>query len=206
MSKKGGSQNTTTEVKMHPEIEKAALANLGLANEVAALGAIPYRGATVAGFSPQQISGMNGYNQAANAFGMGGVPTQGMSGNSLYSALTGMPPPTQQVGGFSGYSGMGMADDAFARLPPAQRALIQSFTMDPVTGAQPVNPAVPRINDVVVNPQSGRTPQERMAIQRHNASKAAEQRAADIAAAALVPYDRAARRSKLKWQNRKGRD
>ena len=186
MGKKGGSQKTTTEVKMHPEIEKAALANINLANEVAAMGAMPYRGPTVAGFAPGQINAMASFDQAAGAFGMPNQGTQGMQGNQLYTALTGMPPPQQYAGGFSGYSGMGLADQAYAALPPAQRAMLESFVINPVTGAQPSNPAVPRVNPVTVNPQMGRTPQERLELSK----LAAEQARASAEAARLAESQR----------------
>lgn len=182
MGKKGGSEKTTTTVKMHPEIERAALANIDIANEVAAMGAMPYRGPTVAGFAPGQINAMAAFDQAAGAFGMPNQGTQGMTGNSLYTALTGMPAPQQYAGGISGYSGMGLADQAINQLPPAQRAMLQSFVMDPVTGAQPSNPSVPRINPVTVNPQMGRTPQERLELSKLAAERAkAEQEAARLA-------------------------
>lgn len=191
MGKKGGSQKTTTEVKMHPDIEKAALQNIQLANDVAAMGAMPYRGPTVAGFSPQQINGMAGFDQAAGAFGMPNQGTSGMRGDALYTALTGMPPPQQFAGGMSGYSGMALADQQYANLPPAQRAMLESFLMDPVTGAQPTNKNVPRIAQPTVNPQDGRTPQERLAIQRANAARLrAEKEAAELAAAASAEKKR----------------
>lgn len=175
MGKKGGSTTTKSEVKMHPEIEKAALQNIDLANEVAAMGAMPYRGPTTAGFSPQQINGMAAFDQAAGAFGMPNQGTQGMQGDQLYTALTGMPPPQQYAGGLSGYSGMGLADQAYQQLPPAQRAMLESFVMNPITGAQPGNPAVPGINPITLNPQMGRTPQERLEISRYNAEQAKKQ-------------------------------
>lgn len=187
MGKKGGSQKTTTEVKMHPEIEEAALQNIQLANDVAAMGAMPYRGPTVAGFSPQQINGMASFDQAAGAFGMPNQGTSGKRGDALYTALTGMPPPQQFAGGMSGYSGMALADQQMANLPPAQRAMLESFLMNPVTGAQPTNPNVPRIAQPAVDPQVGRTPQERVAIQRATVERLrAEKEAAELAALAAA--------------------
>lgn len=190
MGKKGGRETTTTEIKLHPEIEQAALQNIQLANDVAAMGAMPYRGPTVAGFSPQQINAMASYDQAAGAFGMPNQGTQGMSGNALYTALTGMPPPQQFAGGISGYSGMGLADQQYANLPPAQRAMLESFLMDPVTGAQPTNPNVPRIARPTVNPQDGRTPEERLAIQRANAERLRREQEAAALAASRSPARR----------------
>lgn len=197
MGKKGGSQKTTTEVKLHPDIEKAALQNIQLANDVAAMGAMPYRGPTVAGFSPQQVNAMASYDQAAGAFGMPNQGTSGMRGDALYTALTGMPPPQQFAGGMSGYSGMGLADQQYANLPPAQRAMLESFLMDPVTGAQPKNPNVPRIAQPKVDPNEGRTAKERLAIQQASIERLrAEKEAAALAEAnrkAQRPSDRTVR-------------
>lgn len=171
MSKKGGSTTQKTEVKLPPEIEAAAKANLDIGNSVASLGAVRYNAPTIAGFSPQQMAGMQATDQAAAAFGMpsavnwqqqGGAMAapKGMDNNALYTALTGMPPPNSQAGGFSGYSTQGIADDAYARLPAAQRALIESFTMNPVTGAAPTNTTVPAQKFNVQQALSGK-PQSR---------------------------------------------
>lgn len=189
---KGGKQ--TTEVKMNPAIEKAALQNMDIANEVAAIGATPYGGPTIAGFSPQQLSAMQATDNAMSAFGMpsamggrqgagggkGGIQqgrgrgasmTSPARGMSAYEQLTGMPPPNAQSGGFSGYSAQGLTQDAYASLPPAQRALIESFVMDPVTGAAPSNASVPAPkHQIKVDPKQGRTAAERAAIAARNRS------------------------------------
>ena len=138
---KGGTQ--TTEVKLPPEIEEAAIANLRVADEVAAMGYTPYTGPTVAGPTPGMQNAMMGQNQAAQAFGMPNTNTAGMSQEQAMSALTGMPAPTQYAGGFQGYSPIELYRQAIDSMPPAQRAMIESFVIDPVTGAIPTNPAVP---------------------------------------------------------------
>lgn len=153
MGKKGGSETQT--IELPPEIREAAIQNLDIANEVASIGAMPYRGPAIAGFSPMQQSAMQGVDQAASAFGMpSNVDWQqgrqgqmraprGMSQNDMLTALTGMPPPNAQAGGFSGYSGAPIADQQMAALPEAQRRLLESFTINPETGAGPTNPSVP---------------------------------------------------------------
>lgn len=156
MGKKGGSTTQTTTVKLPPEIEAAAKANMKIADSVASLGATPFNGPSIAGFSPQQMASMQATDQAASAFGMpsavnwqqgsGGAMSapKGMSNDALFSALTGMPPPNSSAGGFTGYNTQPIAQAAYDRLPPAQRALIESFTMNPVTGAAAKNTSVPK--------------------------------------------------------------
>lgn len=155
MGKKGGSSTQTTKVELPPEIKQAAIANLGVADSVASLGATPYNGPSIAGFAPQQMAAMQGTDQAAAAFGMPSAVNwqqgrdgamnapRGMNNDELFQALTGMPAPNSQMGGFRGYNTAPLGQAAFDRLPPAQRALIQSFTMNPVTGAAPTNTSVP---------------------------------------------------------------
>ena len=138
---KGGTQTTT--VELPPEIEEAAISNLRVADEVAAMGFTPYSGPTLAGLTPGMEQSMMGVNDAARAFGMPNTNTGGMTQQEAMTAMTGMPAPQQFAGGMSGYSPMGMYEEALSKIPPAQRAMIESFVMNPVTGAIPTNPAVP---------------------------------------------------------------
>ena len=151
MGKKGGTETQT--VKLPREIEQAAKDNLRIADEVSAIGATPYQGNTLAAFAPQQMAAMQGYDQAASAFGMpsavdwqqgdqGQFSAPGMDNDSMYSALTGMAAPEMR-GGMMGHSPMAAYEDAIARMPPAQRAAIESFVMNPNTGAGPTNLSVP---------------------------------------------------------------
>lgn len=203
MGKKGGSSTQTTKVELDPEIKKAALANLGIADSVASLGATPYNGPSIAGFSPQQMAAMQGVDQAAAAFGMpsavnwqqgqGGAmqAPRGMSNADLFKALTGMPAPNSSAGGFSGYNTAPIGQAAFNSLPPAQRALIQSFTMNPVTGAMPTNSTVPSPkHQVTVSPSQGRTPKERAAIARQNEALAEAARRNRLVAAETAEQER----------------
>jgi len=145
MSGGGKGGVTETEVKLPEFIEKAAKENLAIADEVASLGFNPYMGPTVAGFSPQQMSAFQNVNQAAGAFGLSNVGLDpNMTNAQIGQALTGMAPPPQSVGGISGYSGVPMYQAALEQMPPAQRAMIESFFINPQTGAAPLNPAVPR--------------------------------------------------------------
>lgn len=170
MGKKGGSE--TTEVKLPPEIEAAAKANLKVADEVAAIGMTPYTGPTVAGFTPQQMAAMQGTDNAAAAFGLPSVTggnASRMSNAQRYQALTGMAPPKVTGGGMTGYSGYGAMQDAIKSMPPAQRAAIESFIMDPVTGAKPTNASVPAPQtNYHIDPKTARNEAERKRIIEQN--------------------------------------
>lgn len=152
---KGGDKTTTTKVELDPAIKKAAMENLDVADEVAALGYTPYTGNTVAAFSPQQMAAMKGVDQAASAFGMpsavnwqqsGGRMSEPnkMSSKDIYTALTGLPPPTTDAAGVRGYSALPIYNEAVNNIPAAQLAAIRSFVMDPETGEGPTNLSVPQ--------------------------------------------------------------
>ena len=134
------------------EREKAALANMGLANEIASIGQPIYGGNSVAALTPSQLAAMQSNDQAASAFGMNsavnwgknGQAPKGMSQQAMMQALTGMPAPTTDANGISGYSFKPGYDAAMAQMPDAQRRAIESFMMNPQTGQAPTNSAVPR--------------------------------------------------------------
>ncbi len=133
------------EVKLPEEIREASKINLAIADEVAALGYTPYMGPTIAGFSPQAINSFQNVNEAAGAFGMANTQLDpNMSNAQIGEALTGIQAPQQYGGGFTGYSGVPLYQQALADMPPAQREAYASFFMDPYTGAPPTNPAVPQ--------------------------------------------------------------
>jgi len=90
------------------------------------------------GFDLQGAAG-RGLTQLGQDLGSRGV----MNNAQIGQALTGIQAPNAQAGGFSGYSGSSIFNDLLAQMPAAQRAAIESFTMDPFTGAPPTNPAVP---------------------------------------------------------------
>ena len=159
MGKKGG--ETTSTVKLPKAIERASKDNLNIANEVGALGMSPYRLNTVAGLSPQQLAAMQGVDEQASAFGMPSALGQqggaGMDKDAMYTALTGMPPPTTDAAGNLGYSGIPAMEAAIAATPDAQRAAIESFVMNPYTGEAPTNLSVPAPKTSFrYNPDTGR--------------------------------------------------
>lgn len=106
---------TTEKQQIDPALKDAALAQLDIAKSVGQLGFVPYKGATVAGFQPNQIAAMQNTNAGLGAFGLGtaAVPTGGdLSPYSIYQ---------QQL----------------ALMDPGQRALIESMFINPMTGAAP---------------------------------------------------------------------
>lgn len=135
---KGGSQ--TTRVQLPGFIEDAAQRAVARGEQVGQVGYVPYMGPDVAAFTPQQRAAFAGSNQAASAFGL--PSAQG----------TGLPAPETFAGGVQGYSSFPLYEQALAQLEatrPGQFEAINSFSIDPVTGAVPTsglaqaNPAAP---------------------------------------------------------------
>ena len=130
---KGGSQTSSVEIPEY--IEAAAQRNLNKAERISQLGYVPYYGPDVAAFTPMQQAAMQNVSGAAGAFGMA-TP----QGQDIY----GMPAPTEYAGGIQGYSSAPMFEQAQAELAarrPAQKSYIDSFFIDPFTGAYGSNVA-----------------------------------------------------------------
>ena len=126
---KGGS--TTQEVKIPAWLEQAAQANIRRAEDVAALGNVPYYGADVAAMTPMQMAAGQGINTAAGAFGLG---TNDLS--------MGMPAPQTFAGGVQGYSSGGLYDQALRELQtraPGQYNAITGMFINPQTGSTPLS-------------------------------------------------------------------
>ena len=126
---KGGS--TTQEVKIPAWLEQAAQANIRRAEDVAALGNVPYYGPDVAAMTPMQMAAGQGINTAAGAFGLG---TNDLS--------MGMPAPQTFAGGVQGYSSGNLYDQALRELQlraPAQYNAITGMFINPQTGSTPLS-------------------------------------------------------------------
>ena len=126
---KGGS--TTSTVKIPAWLEQAAQANIRRAEDVAALGNVPYYGPDVAAMTPMQMSAGQGINTAAGAFGLG---TNDLS--------MGMPAPQTFAGGVQGYSSGGLYDQALRELQtraPGQYDAITNMFINRQTGAAPLS-------------------------------------------------------------------
>jgi hypothetical protein len=146
---KGGSE--TTEIELPPHITKASIENLEIADEVASIGYMPWEGPTVAALSPQQQAAMQNTGSAAQAFGMSAPGSSAGKGGGANEAMlaagidpyTGLPQAQTYAGGIQGYSPFDLYEQQVGNIPPAQRAFVESFVVDPNTGQPPVNPAVP---------------------------------------------------------------
>ena len=128
---KGGSQDQN--ITLPKFYETALQRQIGMAGDVSQTGYVPYYGPEVAAFSPMQQASFQGTDQMASAFGM---PT---AGGQQY-----MPEAQTFAGGVQGYSSQPIyqqAVDTLAANRPAQAAQLESFTINPVTGAVGANAA-----------------------------------------------------------------
>ena len=153
MSGGGKGGKSTTEVKIPEWLEAAARSNIGRAENVAALGPMPYYGPDVAAMTPMQTAAGQGINTAAGAFGLG---TTDLS--------MGMPAPQTFAGGVQGYSSGGLYDQSLAELQrraPGQYDAITGMFINPQTGAAPLSfgssvptfmPSMPTIPAPAVKP------------------------------------------------------
>jgi hypothetical protein len=111
----GGKKTTTSGTTIDPALRRAALDNLAMAKKIGQLGPIAYTGDTVAGMSPGQIAAIQSGNLGANAFGLREMAVPTGANLNPYSTYT----------------------DALAKIPPGQRAFIESLFINPQTGAAP---------------------------------------------------------------------
>jgi len=128
---KGGS--TTSEVTVPAYIENAAKANLAKADAISQVGFTPYYGADVAAFNPMQQASFQNTADSASAFGMA-TPT------SPTDIMGNMGAPQTYANGVTGYSSAPMFQDAVDTLGyfrPNQKALMDSFFVNPYTGFDP---------------------------------------------------------------------
>ena len=128
---KGG--QTTSQVTVPAYIENAAKANLAKADAISQVGYTPYYGADVAAFNPMQQASFQNTADSANAFGMA-TPT------SPTDIMGNMGAPQTYANGVTGYSSAPMFQDAVDTLGyfrPNQKALLDSFFVNPYTGFDP---------------------------------------------------------------------
>jgi len=129
---KGGS---STSVQIPQYIEDAAKRNLNRADKISALGSVPLSfGPTAAAFTPTQQSVFTNTADQALSFGLSAP-----SGNNV---MGGMDAPTTYANGVSAYSGYPIyeqIESEFAQKRPGQKDYIDSFFIDPYTGAAGYN-------------------------------------------------------------------
>jgi hypothetical protein len=134
---KGGSTSSSVEIPEY--IEKAAQRNLNKAERISQLGYVPYYGPDVAAFTPMQQAAFQNTADVAGAFGMGAPMSQ-------QDIMGGMGAPTQYAGGLSGYSSAPLYEqslNALAMERPAQKAYMDSFFINPYSGAPGSNAPMP---------------------------------------------------------------
>ena len=125
---KGGSSTSTVEIPEY--IEAAAQRNLNKAERISQLGYVPEYGPTVAAFTPMQQAGFQNTANLASQYGIGAPASQ-------QDIMGGMGAPTTYANGVQGYSSAPLYDAMVAELAakrPGQKAYIDSFFIDPVTG------------------------------------------------------------------------
>jgi len=135
---KGGS--TTSSVAIPEYIEAAAQRNLNKAERISQIGYTPYYGPDVAAFTPMQQAGFQNTADLAGAFGMSGGDM------SQQDIMGGMGPATTYAGGVQGYSSAPIYEQSLQTLGerrPGQKAYIDSFFIDPYTGAAGTNNFAP---------------------------------------------------------------
>ena len=118
-----GSDTQTQEI---PEwVTKASKEALAKSNAAADIGYTPYMGPEVAAFSPAQEAYFNNNASIANSVGLAAP-----QGNYM--------PAAQEFGGgvrgHGSYAGFADAMDRFRRERPGQAGMVDSFSIDPVTG------------------------------------------------------------------------
>lgn len=117
-----------TSARLPAVLEQTAAQDIALANEIGRIGYVPYQGPTVAGLSGPQQAAMANTNAAASAFGLAQAPVapqpQYMGGE-------------QGAGMTGGYSPYDLYMQALMAMPAGQRGAIESYLIDPNTGALP---------------------------------------------------------------------
>ena len=127
----GGSKQTTTQ-KIPSWAEDAFKTQMQRANLIAQQGYTPYQGADVAAFTPQQVDAMQSAANWSSAFG-------GAGAKPIDVAAT-LPQAQRFNDGTTGYSSYPGYVEQLAALKhayPGQYKFIESFAIDPVTGARP---------------------------------------------------------------------
>ena len=131
---KGG--QTTSEIRVPDYIEGAARRNLDKADQISQVGFTPFYGADVASFVPLQEAAFQNTADVADAFGMA-------TPRSPTDIMGNMGAPQTYANGVTGYSSAPMFQDAVDTLGyfrPNQKALLDSFFVNPYTGFDPSAP------------------------------------------------------------------
>jgi hypothetical protein len=113
----GKGDKTSSTIRLPKEIEALAKRNLAAAEQAGKIGYVPYQGPTVGALNEMQIGAMEQNEAAMRAFGM-----------QPQSVRASIPTPNTYAGGIQGYDPMALYLQSLAKIDPAQRAAIESFT------------------------------------------------------------------------------
>jgi hypothetical protein len=141
---KGGSQ--TSAVTIPEWLKGPSQRAIQRGEDISQVGFVPYSGPDVAAFAPAQLQSFQNVGAAADAFGLGGG-----------DLTSGLPTPETFAGGVQGFSAAPLYEQALAELQqsrPGQFDAINSFFLDPVTGALPQS-AIPAPSIAAPQAQSG---------------------------------------------------
>jgi hypothetical protein len=119
-------------MKLPPWMEDAFKQGLSLSEERARMGYVPNMGPDVAAFTQPQVNSMQQGADIANMFGMG--PQMNIQGQ--------LPPAQEYEGGLRGYSSFPLFDqsrDALGEKYPGLKSYLDSFFINPETGAMAPN-------------------------------------------------------------------
>lgn len=126
----GGSKQTTTQ-KLPSWAEDAFKTQMERANLIAQQGYVPYQGADIAGFTPQQTNAMQ---SAANWDAAFAGP--GAKALDVASTIPQAQKFTDGTVGYSSYPGFIEQMAAFRHAYPGQAKFIESMAINPSTGAK----------------------------------------------------------------------
>lgn len=143
-SSKGGEQTTVTKLELPPEIKKAAIDNLKLADEIGSMGYVPWMSNTQAGLGQGEKAAWAMGDAARDAFGLQntGLHHADMNVRNGYDPFSGM-----NVNEEAGIVGTGPGElyaSALNRIPEGQMTFLRSLVMNPFSGAPAANPVIPK--------------------------------------------------------------
>jgi len=133
----GGGQKSETTVEQPKWYQEAAKRNLRIANQAAQIGYVPYQGADVAAFAPQQVQGMQMANNMAAAFGGKGAKAANVQASlpkaeTFGGGVNGGP----AIRGYSSYGGFQDEQDRMRDNMPGLFKYLSDFVINRQTGEE----------------------------------------------------------------------
>jgi len=126
-----GGSKTTTKQEIPAWAEDAFKNQLNRADKISQLGYVPYQGADIAAFAPQQVNAMQSAANWSSAFGGAGAQPIDVASTI---------PQAQRFNdgttGYSSYPGFLEQQAAFKSAYPGQAKYLDSFAIDPQSGKE----------------------------------------------------------------------